>query len=623
MGKWDVFFVIPVVFLLALFLSTNLFSAQIDTDTQSLKPSNPQSKVQNLSSVSSGDPKSAFPTPQSKKAEFIQKTAKLQIPFVANNGQVDAQVKFYANTFGGTVFVTKNGEIVYSLPNNEKANTRGRESENRCEKSGLNPKPVVSNAEPSAIQNTSSTVIGDPKSGVVLRELLVGGNISEIKGEEKSVTNVNYFKGNDPSQWKTDISTFEAVSLGEVYNGIELRLKAYGNNVEKLFCVKPDANPNQIRVNLSGAKGLWVNDEGELEVETELGHVKFTKPVAYQEIDGKRVYVDAEYCIEKPDAGSEKQEDGSRKREARSKKTEARSERQEARNQRQEAIGKRLAGSREKGMGRKGTYLAYNLQLPTSNSQLSTKNSSPATRHSSLVYGFTVASYDKSHDIIIDPLLASTFLGGSYGGNVYSIVVNSSGNIYVAGSTQSSDFPTTTGAYDTSYNDDGPDDVFISELSGDLTNLIASTYLGGSSADYGRSIAIDSGGNIYVAGPTQSTDFPTTKGAYNTSYADKSSSTDIFLTKLNSDLTSLITSTYLGGSSSDSSYCITLDSDGNLYTAGSTDSTDFPLSTGAYDNNGGGNSNGLDVFVAKLDGNLTNLLASTSLLQGGYKKGLR
>src|SRR3990167_4079738 len=78
-------------------------------------PSNPQSTIQNLSSTSTGDPKSAFRNPQSK-AEVIQKTKKLQMPFIANNGQTDEKVKFYANTFGGTVFVTKDGEIVYALP---------------------------------------------------------------------------------------------------------------------------------------------------------------------------------------------------------------------------------------------------------------------------------------------------------------------------------------------------------------------------------------------------------------------------------------------------------------------------------------------------------------------------
>ena len=98
----------------------------------------------------------------------------------------------------------------------------------------------------------SPTSIGDPKSGVALREGFIGAKIKTIQGEEKSVTNVNYFKGKDPSKWKTNISTYDIVSLGEVYEGIELKLKAYGSNVEKLFCVKPGADPDQIKIKLSG-----------------------------------------------------------------------------------------------------------------------------------------------------------------------------------------------------------------------------------------------------------------------------------------------------------------------------------------------------------------------------------
>ena len=95
---------------------------------------------------------------------------------------------------------------------------------------------------------------GQDTQGVAIKETLVGGRVQEITGNEKAVTKVSYFKGNDPSQWKINNSTFDVVSLGEIYDGIELKLKAYGNNVEKLFCVKPDANLDQIQVKLSGAK---------------------------------------------------------------------------------------------------------------------------------------------------------------------------------------------------------------------------------------------------------------------------------------------------------------------------------------------------------------------------------
>jgi len=568
-----------VVFTASVFLSLIVFSipsliaSQENSNKPSFKSSIPQSKVQNLSSVSSGDPKSAFPIPQLKNPEVIQKTAKIQIPFVANEGQTDERVKFYANTFGGTVFVTKNGEIVYSLPNNEKANTRSQGSENRCEKSGLNPKPVVINAEPSAIKNL--------KSGVTIKETLVGGRVREITGNGKAVTKVSYFKGNNPSQWENNISTYDVVSLGEVYNGIELRLKAYGNNVEKLFCVSPDANPNQIRVNLSGAKGLRVNDEGKLEAETELGAVKFTKPVAYQEIDGKRVKVSVEYSIQNPEASRQKQE----------------------------ARGKRLTSSGEKGMGRKCAYLTSNLQPAIHN-----LNSKIVNRK--LEYGFKVASYDKTKDLIIDPLLASTYLGGTRADSCFSIALDTSGNVYVMGSTYSSDFPTTTGVYDTSYNGTYNNvsemydpDVFVAKLNEDLTSLLASTYLGGSKTDSGNSIVADLRGNIYVVGYTFSSDFPTTLNSFDTSYNDSYYS-DTFILKLNDDLSNLLASTYLGGSSYDKGYSIAIDFSGNVFITGETSSLNFPTTIGVYDTSYNGKSY-TDIFISKLNGDLSSLLAST------------
>ena len=125
-------------------------------------------------------------------------------------------------------------------------------------------------------------------------------------------------------------------------------------------------------------------------------------------------------------------------------------------------------------------------------------------------------------------LLASTYLGGSFSDWANSMAIDSEGNVYVTGKANSLNFPTTTGAYDTSYNDYS--DSFISKLSGDLTTLLASTYLGGLSI--GNSIAVDSGGNIYVAGATSSKNFPTTTGAYDTSY----NKDDAFVSKFDSNL---------------------------------------------------------------------------------------
>ena len=320
---------------------------------------------------------------------------------------------------------------------------------------------------------------------------------------------------------------------------------------------------------------MSVNEHGELEVETEFGPVKFTKPIAYQEINGKRVDVSVEYRVESSEAEN-----------------------------------------------KSSKHKTCNSKLMSTNPKSSIQNlSSTSIGDHKLEYGFKVASYDKSHDLIIDPLLASTYLGGSGGEFGYSLTLDTSGNVYVTGWTASSDFPTTSGAYDTSNN--GSYDVFVSKLDGGLTSLLASTYLGGSDSDYsdyGYSLALDTSGNVYVTGYTDSTDFPTTSGAYDTSYNGSDGASyrgDVFVSKLNSELTSLLASTYLGGNSYDRGYSLSLDTNGNVYVTGYTSSANFPTS-GPYDTSYGGAS---DVFISKLNGGLTYLLGSTFLGGSGSEIG--
>ena len=110
---------------------------------------------------------------------------------------------------------------------------------------------------------------------------------------------VNYFIGNDKSKWRTNIPTYDSVNLGEVYKGIDLSLKAYGKTVEKVFTVQPDANPKNIKLKMEGAKSIKINDKGELEAETGHGPVKFSKPIAFQEKNGKRENVQVAYHVDK------------------------------------------------------------------------------------------------------------------------------------------------------------------------------------------------------------------------------------------------------------------------------------------------------------------------------------
>jgi ribosomal protein L5 len=417
--------------------------------------------------------------------------AKLRIPFIANHGQVDPFVRFYAPLFAGTVFVTTEGRMVYALPRGE--------------------------AEPPE---------SDVK-GVVLTEELVGGNVEAVHGEGTAPTKVNVFHGNTPDQWRRSIPTYEAVSLGQVYEGIEVRLKAHGSQVEKLFHVAPGADPRQIRVRLEGAEGMKVTEAGELAVDTALGAVRFSRPVAYQVGSGGREAVEVAYAVR----------------------------------------------------GRE--------------------------------YGFRVGAYDPQKTLVIDPILAATFLGGGEVDLAVSLAVDGTGNAYVAGVTQSADFPgVDAGSIDHSFG--GSSEAFVVKLDAQLSVTLAATFMGGGDEDGAHSIALDSTGNVYVAGATESFDFP----GVDAGSADSSFGlSEAFVVKLDDELSAILAATFMGGSLQEAAPLagggLAIDSTGNVYVAGSTSSADFPgVGVGSADSSFAGVS---EAFVAKLDGELSSILAATFL----------
>lgn len=211
------------------------------------------------------------------------------------------------------------------------------------------------------------------------------------------------------------------------------------------------------------------------------------------------------------------------------------------------------------------------------------------------------------------PVLASTLLGGSGEEGFHSVcvAVDENGDVYIAGVTDSPDFPTTVDALDTSNN--GDRDFFVSKFDSELETLVASTYVGGSGRDFSLSMVLGGDGSVYLAGVTDSKDFPTTPEAYD---ASGGYGYDFVLFKLDGDLTTLQASTYLGGTGRDTAArsFLALDGDGNVFITGYTESNNFPTTPGCYDAsyNGGGDS-----IVSKLDADLEELLSSTYVGSSG------
>jgi len=217
---------------------------------------------------------------------------------------------------------------------------------------------------------------------------------------------------------------------------------------------------------------------------------------------------------------------------------------------------------------------------------------------------FEVGEYDRTAPVVIDPVLAySTYLGGSGFEEGAGIAVDAFGNAYVAGDTNSADFPTTLGAFQPTLG--ATQDAFVTKLSPLGNTLIYSTFLGGSSDDVGRGIALDASGDAYVTGQTNSTNFPTTLAAFQQARAG---ARDAFVTELNAQGSGLLYSTFLGGPEEDGGLAIAWSPAGTANVTGYTVSTNFPTTLGAFQTSKAGRA---DIFVTKLNVLGTGLLYST------------
>lgn len=188
----------------------------------------------------------------------IAKLDTVQIPFIQNQGQLNEEIKFYTSTFTGTFFVT-NSELTYSI--------------------------------------NGVTKYDDTPGGIVIKEKFIDSNLLTPKGIVKNKSVVNYFIG-EQENWRSNISTYDVVSFGMVWPSVDVELKAFGNNLEKIFYVKPGGNPNIIKIQVDEIKELDIDKDGKLLLETELDIIKMTKPIAYQNIDGVHHLVDVAYSID-------------------------------------------------------------------------------------------------------------------------------------------------------------------------------------------------------------------------------------------------------------------------------------------------------------------------------------
>jgi hypothetical protein len=217
---------------------------------------------------------------------------------------------------------------------------------------------------------------------------------------------------------------------------------------------------------------------------------------------------------------------------------------------------------------------------------------------------FRIGDYDKSRELVIDPVLVfATYLGGSGVEEGMGVATDSEGNAYIVGTTNSLNFPTTPGTFQAAKNTGK--DVFVTKVNPGGSSIVYSTYIGGALDDSGYGIAIDSEGNAYITGTTASANFPTTTGVVQ---ASNGGNTDAFVTKLNKTGSSLVYSSYLGGSDNEEGFGIALDFSGNASVTGVTASNNFTVTSSAMQSSLAGPT---DAFITRLNANGNGRLFST------------
>ena len=474
---------------------------------------------------------------------WTSRYAQLPLSFEANRGQTNPRVKYLARGRNYTLFLTGHDAVL--------ALSSGR--------SGRNGQKPASSA-------------------VIRLRLLGSASAVRVTGQSRLPGTSNYFLGNDPHNWHTQIPNYARVRYHQVYPGIDLVYYGHQGELENDFVLSPGSAPDSIRIGVQGVDGLSIAPSGDLVLKVGNGKVYLRRPRAYQ---GKK-QVPVHYVLEaKNKIGFKLGRYDHRQR---------------------LVIDPVLAYSTY--FGGTGGDIGYGITVDssgdvyvtgiTNSSDFPTTAGTPKTTYGGSGDAFVVKinpAGTASTNSTTPQLVYSTYLGGSGTDSGNAITIDSGGDAYITGSTSSSDFATTSGVFQTTYG--GSEDAFVAELNSTGSSLVYSTYLGGSGADSGTGIAVDSSNNAYVTGSTQSPNFPTLNPVQSTNHG----SSDAFITKLNFGGTALVYSTYVGGSKADVGESIKVDSSGDAYIAGYTFSSDFPLSNPVQ----GSNAGTVNAFVTEID----------------------
>ena len=509
-----------------------------------------------------------LPVDEQARTKLLDSYGKLPLTFIENRGQIDRRVKLYEKGSGHSTFFTEKG-VFLTLTKSKKVTKEGLVDE----KKGL--------------------------TGSIVKLSPVGGNSApEIIAEALQEGKVNYFTGNDPEEWKTDLPTYGAVVYKDVYKGIDI--KFYGNNrqLEYDVIVKPGADPSKVRLSYEGIEGLEVTEDGALEIALTDGSLYQNKPYIYQEIGGKRVVVDGAFKLLAKEGTKNEVATFDYSFEVASYDTDY-----------PLIIDPVLLYSTYLGGG--GTEHGHGIAVDTAGNAYVTGYTDSIDFPVASPIGAAIQGYDvyvTKINAAGNALIYSTYLSGGDNDFGRAIAVDSAGNAYIAGETWSSDFPRSS-PIDNTFQGGG--EAFVTKINAAGDALVYSTFLGGGGEDQGFAIAVDIDGNAYVTGSTSSggggiafSNFPLVSPIDDIFQGVR----DAFVTKINAAGDAFVYSTYLGGNDWDRGRGIAVDSAGNAYITGYTDSVDFPLVSPVDDL-----LHGYDAFVTKINAAGNAIVYSTYL----------
>jgi len=511
----------------------------------------------------------ALGDPAPGKIQSILGYGQTPLRFEVNSGQAESQVRYLSRGNGYAMYFAQN-EVALILDGSTKESHIGRHL-------------------------TSPSALSKGKQFGIVHLQFKGANTNAlILADQTLPEKVNYLIGNEPTKWHTGISAFRRVHYFEIYPGIDLVFYGNQSHLEYDFVISPNASTKLIQLNLVGAETVKIESNGDLVFSTGGRINRFKKPTIYQTINGVCHDVGGRYSLK---GNLVSFETGTYDHSL------------------PLVIDPVLSYSTFLG-GAKGD-VGYGIAVDsggnayvcgTTSSTLTglvTPGAFQTTYNGGTSFGGDafVAKIDRTGT----NLIYFTYLGGSKYDVADCVAVDSAGNAYLTGYTMSSDFPTSVNAIDRTLN--GVTDAFVTKLNASGSNLIFSTYLGGASDDNADGIVLDALDNVYISGETASYNFPTTN-AVQKHLTVTNGFFEVFVSKIASNGTSFVYSTFYGGKNGDYCQNISIDRSNYVYIIGGTSSTNFPVTNAVQPKYGGGD---YDAFVFKLGAAGTNVVYSTYL----------